>query len=190
MSVTRGYIRACVVLYATIVGTSHAQTAPTRHRNDASRNGAATPNPTARLGPHSILNSPRLLRRNRRQAPFFRSSESGSQATSVFPAKRLEALVSKYAGHSTSLAQLRQGARRRIITRFYRAHDYPLARAFVPSQVVRDGVVEIAVLEGHYGKLRIDNPAGVSDRLVRRLLRNAQSPNSHPLRCHWSASCR
>ena len=175
MSVTRGYIRACVVLYGTIVGTSHAQTAPpdigtTLREMERQR---PTPPPASKTtldieqsAPIAPESAPGTV------FPVERIRVTGS---SVFPAKRLEALVSKYADHSTSLARLRQGAT--IITRFYRAHDYPLARAFVPSQVVRDGVVEIAVLEGHYGKLRIDNPAGVSDRLVRRLLRNAQSPD-------------
>jgi hemolysin activation/secretion protein len=117
-------------------------------------------------------------------APNAKESASGAlfaveqirvTGSTAYPAKRLEALVSQYAGPQSSLAELRQGAA--VITRFYRNHGYPLARAYVPSQAVHNGVVEINVLEGHYGKLTIEDEAGVSAGLVRRLLRNATSSN-------------
>src|SRR6266702_3540277 len=95
--------------------------------------------------------------------------------STAYPASRLEPLVSEFTGRKESLAQLRKAAD--AITRFYRTHGYPLARAYLPSQKIRDDVVEIAVLEGQYGKLRIDDEAGVSESLVRNTLRAAANPN-------------
>ncbi len=172
---TQWYIRTCAVLFATIASTSHAQTPPpdigTTLREMEQQRPAAPPAPKTTLD----IEQPAAVAAESAPDTLFPVERIRVTGSTAYPAKRLEALVSRYAGHASSLAQLRQGAA--TITRFYRAHGYALARAFVPSQVVRDGVVEIAVLEGHYGKLRIENPAGVQDRLVRRLLRNAQSPN-------------
>src|SRR5262249_34728991 len=38
----------------------------------------------------------------------------------------------------------------------YREHGYILARAYVPAQEMRDGVIEIAVIEGRVGKIDIN----------------------------------
>jgi hemolysin activation/secretion protein len=107
--------------------------------------------------------------------PQFTAEKITVTGATAFPAMRLEELVSKYAKRPTSLVELRQGAA--TITRFYRTHGYPLARAYVPSQSVRNGIVEIRVLEGRYGKLVIEDEAGVSASLVRRLMRHSASPH-------------
>jgi hemolysin activation/secretion protein len=84
----------------------------------------------------------------------------------VFPAAQLEALVSEFAGKELGLAELQEAAAR--ITRHYRENGYPVARAYLPAQDVRDGVVEIAVLEGRYGKVQLENRSRVNDDTVRR----------------------
>jgi len=84
----------------------------------------------------------------------------------VFPATQLEALVSEFAGRELGLAELQEAAAR--ITRFYRENGFPVARAYLPVQDVRDGVVEIAVLEGRYGKVGLENRSRVNDDAVRR----------------------
>lgn len=74
-------------------------------------------------------------------------------------AAELTALLADLAGRELSLAELREGARR--ITRRYRERGYPLARAWLPQQEIADGLVRIEVLEGRYGEVRINNPAGL-----------------------------
>lgn len=88
--------------------------------------------------------------------------------SSVFPAARLEELVREYAGRELGLADLQEAAAR--ITRFYRENGYPVARAYLPAQDVREGVVEIAVLEGRYGRFELKNRARVNDGVVNRHL--------------------
>ncbi len=90
---------------------------------------------------------------------------SGAQA---FPASELLALVAGAEGQELTLAELQAVAAR--ITRYYRAHGYLLAWAYLPAQEIRDGQVEIAVLEGRLGKVTVDNRAALSPQTVERHL--------------------
>lgn len=73
-----------------------------------------------------------------------------------FPANTLTRLVESAIGHELSLRELQALAAR--ITRYYRAHGYPVARAYIPPQEIRAGQVHIAVIEGRYGKVRMHHP--------------------------------
>ncbi len=90
---------------------------------------------------------------------------SGARA---FTEAELQALVADALGKELTLAELDGLAWR--ITRHYRDAGYLLARAYLPAQEIADGVVEIAVLEGRLGKLRIENHSPLADeRIARRL---------------------
>jgi POTRA domain-containing ShlB-type protein len=54
------------------------------------------------------------------------------------------------------------------ITDLYREHGYILARAYVPAQEMRDGAVEIAVVEGRVGKIDINGLRHYNPEFVRR----------------------
>jgi len=84
------------------------------------------------------------------------------------PLKALTPLVAGVAGAERSLTDLRAAAAR--ITRYYRQHGYAVARAYVPAQDVKDGVVTIGVLEGHIGQIRLDNHSRLSDERARAYL--------------------
>lgn len=71
-------------------------------------------------------------------------------------------------GAELSLADLRAMAQR--ITDFYSRHGYFVAQAYLPAQDIPDGVVTIAVVEGRYGQIKLDNRSRVSDRLAHDLL--------------------
>ncbi len=55
---------------------------------------------------------------------------------------------------------------------YYRERGYFLAQAYLPRQQIRDGVVEIAVIEGRIGKLEINVKQGtrISESLIRNIL--------------------
>ena len=76
----------------------------------------------------------------------------------------LQALVADALGRELTLDELDEVARR--LTRHYRNAGYLLARAYLPAQEIKDGVVEMAILEGRLGKLSIDNQSGLSDSAV------------------------
>lgn len=63
------------------------------------------------------------------------------------------------------------------ITRYYRAHGYFVARAYIPVQSMVDGIVEITVLEGSYGKFQLHNSSHVKDRIIKGMLDDVKDSN-------------
>jgi hemolysin activation/secretion protein len=86
----------------------------------------------------------------------------------VFDTPTLHALVADAEGKRLTLAQLLAIAAR--ITDYYQAHGYPLARAIIRAQVIRNGVVGVDVLEARYGKIALDNRSQVNDALLQATL--------------------
>lgn len=78
----------------------------------------------------------------------------------------LQAQLADLNGSEQDLAGLRAAADR--ITRYYHDQGYLLARAYLPPQEIRDGVVDIAVQEGVYDEIQLDNRSRVSDAVLRR----------------------
>ena len=52
------------------------------------------------------------------------------------------------------------------ITRYYRERGFILAKAYIPKQQVRDGVVTLTLLLGELGEINIENNNGKSNRLI------------------------
>lgn len=95
----------------------------------------------------------------------------------VFSEAELLALVSDGAGKELSLAELDQLAAR--ITGYYRQQGYLVARAYLPAQDIRDGQVEIAVLEGRLGKVEVNDSAGMAGSALAPV---SALPTGKPLR--------
>lgn len=114
------------------------------------------------------------VRPAKRSASTVRVEVKGFRITGVraFPEAELQKLLADSVNKTLDLEQLRELAGR--ITRYYREHGYLLARAYLPAQEIRGGIVEIAVLEGRLGKLKIENHSLVSDAAVRRTLADIQ----------------
>jgi len=72
-----------------------------------------------------------------------------------------------------TLAELRAMAER--ITSFYRKHGYFVARAYIPAQEIHDDTITIAVVEGRYGQVSIQNGTNLSNHLAQQLLGKVQS---------------
>jgi hemolysin activation/secretion protein len=87
----------------------------------------------------------------------------------VFAEPELVELVREYVGKEVGFAELEQATAR--ISRYYREHGYMVARAYVPTQTITmDGLVEIAVIEGRFGKVDLDNKSRVRDGVARGYL--------------------
>jgi len=76
---------------------------------------------------------------------------------SAFGERELLALLAGFTGKELSLADLQRAAD--VVTRHYRDRGYFVARAYVPAQEIRDGIVEITVLEGRIDRISV-RPAG------------------------------
>ena len=92
------------------------------------------------------------------------------QGASVFPAPQLQAIAASRIGTSVTLADLDQLAHQ--VTVLYRSAGYIFATAVIPVQEVKDGVVEISVIEGRLGQLKldIDPDAPVKEARIRAML--------------------
>lgn len=93
------------------------------------------------------------------QGPLIHVARLRITGATVFTEPELHALVADGEGKQLSLSALRALAER--ITQHYRSHGYLLARAYLPAQDVTSSGVQIAVLEGRLGEIRVDNAAGV-----------------------------
>ena len=80
----------------------------------------------------------------------------------------LHALVADAEGKTLTLQQLGEVVAR--ITAYYQARGYPLARAIIPAQEIRDGLVDIQVIEARYGGIKLDNRSRVRDSLLQDTL--------------------
>ncbi len=70
-----------------------------------------------------------------------------------FPEEELQQVVAGYIGKNLTLVQLQEAARK--ISSYYLDHGF-VARAYLPPQTIKDGIVRIVVLEGRLGQIRID----------------------------------
>jgi hemolysin activation/secretion protein len=86
----------------------------------------------------------------------------------LFSTGTLHALVADGEGQHLTLAALETKIQR--IGGYYRAHGYPLSRAVIPAQTLRDGVVKVSVVEARYDHVQITNHSTVSDRLLQATL--------------------
>lgn len=91
---------------------------------------------------------------------------------SVIGTPELQALVSDLPGGEHSLAELDAAAAR--ITGYYRAHGYVVARAYIPAQDIKNGVVVIDIIEGRVGQHRLDNRSRLSDDRAHAYLRRVK----------------
>jgi hemolysin activation/secretion protein len=77
-----------------------------------------------------------------------------------------EYIIADYLGREVSLADLNTLAQR--ITKHYRDAGYLVARAYLPAQEVREGIVAVDVLEGLLGERRIAAAAGLRPEVLER----------------------
>jgi len=90
-----------------------------------------------------------------------------------FPEAELIAVAGFSPGSQLDLRDLRVMAAR--ITDFYNRRGYFVAQAYLPAQDVQNGAVTIVVIEGHYGKIGLDNHTNLSDGLAHSILAGLDS---------------
>jgi hemolysin activation/secretion protein len=105
-------------------------------------------------------------------APFLVKAVQLSGNT-AFDTPTLHALIAEAEGKSLTLPQLGRVAAR--ITDYYHSHGYPLDRAVIPAQTVKDGVVRIVIIEARYGQIALGNRSHVVDPLLQATLAPLQS---------------
>jgi len=79
----------------------------------------------------------------------------------AFSTPALQGLLADAVGDELTFAELTRLTDR--VTRHYRHGGYLVARAYLPAQAVKDGVLDIVVLEGVLGRVIVGNAAGLKD---------------------------
>jgi hemolysin activation/secretion protein len=89
----------------------------------------------------------------------------------VFPKEKIREIVKDYEGKELSVREIHKVAD--LITDLYRQKEYLTSRAYIPPQDLTGGILEIRVLEGKMGDLKIENPGKVyfSDKLIKSKVR-------------------
>jgi hemolysin activation/secretion protein len=87
----------------------------------------------------------------------------------LYPESTLIAASGIVTGSELDLADLRAAAAR--IATFYNKRGYFLARAYLPPQDIQGGSITIAVIEGRYGKVGINNASNLHDGVALGVLR-------------------
>lgn len=75
-------------------------------------------------------------------------------------------------GQTLTLTELQAAVFR--LQDFYQQQGFVLAKVYLPAQEIDQGVVTIAVLEGHYGKITLENQSRVKTWVLARTLNTLQ----------------
>ena len=86
----------------------------------------------------------------------------------VYSEAELLAITGFIPNHELTLAELRALAQK--ISDHYHRNGYFVAHAYLPQQDIKDGVVKIAVIEGVYGKVILNNQTYLTTHLADTLL--------------------
>jgi len=87
----------------------------------------------------------------------------------IYSEKTLALLCKDKLGQELTFTEVEELARR--VTKYFHDRGYIVANAFIPTQDIKEGVVEIAVVVGKYGKIDIYNHSQLSTKRISSLLK-------------------
>ncbi len=84
----------------------------------------------------------------------------------VYSDEQLRSVTEEFLGKELDFAGLNDAAT--AVRTYYRSRGYFLAQAYLPQQAIRNGTVQIGVIEGRIGEVEIDRKPGlkISDKLL------------------------
>jgi hemolysin activation/secretion protein len=85
------------------------------------------------------------------RARRFRVNAFAMSGNTVYRTRVLKTLLERFVDLELNLYDLNKAAD--TITQFYHDHGYTLARAVIPAQKVQNGVVQIRIVEGRFGRV-------------------------------------
>jgi hemolysin activation/secretion protein len=103
--------------------------------------------------PEVVFPAPLPFVKHDPNAPRFSVNAFTFTGNTVFSDAMLKRRLERFVDLQLNLYDLTRAAD--AITRFYRDHGYPIARAIVPAQTVEKGIVRIEVIEGRIGKVGV-----------------------------------
>lgn len=91
----------------------------------------------------------------------------------IYPEDKLQDLVKGAIGKEATLSELEAIAGQ--IAQYFNERGYIVADAYLPSQKIEGGIVNIAVVPGRYGSLEIRNHSKFSAKVANQMLSNIKS---------------
>ena len=83
-------------------------------------------------------------------------------------AAALEKETAEFCGHEITMQELNTALQK--ITAYCRRHGYPAAAAYLPSQKSQQGVLQVKLLPGTYGEIRLENGSRLKDDTAKGLM--------------------
>jgi hemolysin activation/secretion protein len=165
----------CGALSATLLSAQsvHAQTAPVPNIGDAVRQSDDTLKhaPLPATGGEPVL--PRLV-----EPPFTLKDNTKLMVRSIqvdgpnlIAEPELRAILAPYEHRRLTLVEIYEAADK--VTTLYRSHGYLVAKAYVPAQDARRGVLQFKVVAGRYGTVTLKNESLVRDSFLRGVIDQA-----------------
>ena len=90
------------------------------------------------------------------------------RGASLYPEADLVKVTGFEPGRDLNIPALQGMADR--ITQHYRQNGYLLARAYLPAQEIREGVLTLVVLEGQYGQIKVNNTSSLDNQVPKGVL--------------------
>jgi hemolysin activation/secretion protein len=84
----------------------------------------------------------------------------------IYSADQLRAATREYIGKELDFEGLNDAAT--TVRAYYRSRGYFLAQAYLPQQAIRNGIVQIGIIEGRIGQVEVDSKPGlrIADSLL------------------------
>jgi hemolysin activation/secretion protein len=124
--------------------------------------------PTSAL-PELLLQAPLNSKRSSNpQASTFIATRLQVTGASIYAQSELVKVSGFESGHALNFAALVDMADK--ITQLYRRDGFLVARAYLPAQEIKDGLATIAVLEGQYGQVQVNNTSSLKPELPSNVL--------------------
>jgi hemolysin activation/secretion protein len=77
----------------------------------------------------------------------------------IYTTEQLRAVTNEYVGKELDFEGLNEAAT--TVRAYYRSRGYFLAQAYLPQQTIRDGIVQIGIIEGRIGEVEVDSKPGL-----------------------------
>jgi hemolysin activation/secretion protein len=177
------FIACCGLVPAGLVSiqTARAQSMPTPNYNigdavrqaDETRRGNPVPRSTSEPVLPQLVEPPFTLKD--KTTLFVRAFRVEDH--DIVKAADIRAVLAPYENRKLTLAEIYEAADR--LTALYRNEGYLVAKAYVPAQDARKGVLRIKVVAGKYGTISVKNESLVRDGVVKGVIDHAVTESSY-----------
>lgn len=113
------------------------------------------------------LNAPKEIKNNSQQRSIY-IKDIVLENDSVIKSNDLKGIIKKYTNKYLTMSELNDIALQ--ITNYFQEQGYPLTKAFIPMQNMKNSILQIVIAEGKFGKFIINNNSTVKSGVIEKFL--------------------